>query len=51
MPILAKQSGAKLVIMNIGPTPHDRMADILIAEKTGETLEKIILLAKKKMKQ
>jgi len=46
MPVLAKQSGAKLVIMNIGETPHDHLADILIAEKTGETLAKIVARVK-----
>jgi NAD-dependent deacetylase len=51
MPILAKRSGAKLVIMNIGATPHDHLADILIAEKTGETLSKIVARAKEKTKK
>jgi NAD-dependent deacetylase len=50
MPVLAKQNGAKLVIMNIGETPHDYMADVLIAEKTGETLAKIIARVKAKTK-
>lgn len=51
MPLLAKRSGAKLVIMNIGETPHDHLADMLISEKTGETLSKIIARAKEKMKK
>ena len=42
MPVVARQNGAKLVIMNFTPTPHDRYADVLIAEKTGETLMKIV---------
>lgn len=48
MPVLAKRSGAKLVIMNIGETPHDHLADILIGEKTGETLSRIVARAKEK---
>jgi NAD-dependent deacetylase len=50
MPILAKQNHAKLVIINITETPHDRYADIIINEKTGETMTKIVETAKKKLK-
>ncbi len=50
MPLLAKRSGAKLVILNIGATPHDHLADVLISEKTGETLVKVVARAKEKMK-
>jgi NAD-dependent deacetylase len=48
MPVVAKQNGAKLVIMNFTETPHDRYADVLIAEKTGETLSKIVKRVKEK---
>jgi NAD-dependent deacetylase len=48
MPALAKSNGAKLVIINIGETPHDHLADILIGEKTGETLDKVIARIKEK---
>jgi len=50
MPVLAKRNGARLVILNIGETPHDHMADILIGEKTGATLSSIVARAKEKMK-
>jgi NAD-dependent deacetylase len=50
MPILAKQNGAKLVIINITDTPHNRHADVIINEKTGETMSKIVETAKKKLK-
>ncbi|MDD5338144.1 MAG: NAD-dependent protein deacylase [Dehalococcoidales bacterium] len=50
MPLLAKQNGAKLVIVNITPTPHDSYADVVIAEKTGETLDKVVQKAKAKKK-
>jgi NAD-dependent deacetylase len=50
MPVVAKQNGAKLVIMNFTPTPHDRYADVVIAEKTGETLSKIVARVKEKTK-
>jgi len=49
MPIIAKRSGAKLVIINLGDTPHDHLADIVINEKTGEVLTKSVAMAKKKL--
>ncbi|MFC1941730.1 NAD-dependent deacetylase [Chloroflexota bacterium] len=49
MPVAAKQSGAKLVIFNLTPTPHDHHADIVISEKTGETLSQIVKSAKAKL--
>jgi len=42
MPLIAKGNGAKLVIINLEPTPHDRYADIVINEKIGETLPQIV---------
>jgi NAD-dependent deacetylase len=42
MPLLAKDKGARLVIINLMSTPHDRYADVVINEKLGETLTKII---------
>jgi len=42
MPLTAKDNGAKLVIINLTPTPHDRYADIVIHEKTGEALSQIV---------
>ncbi|MFC2070239.1 NAD-dependent deacetylase [Chloroflexota bacterium] len=51
MPLIAKNNGAKLVIINLMPTPHDRYADIVINEKIGEVLPKIVELAKDKRKK
>ncbi len=48
MPVIAKQSRARLVIMNIGETPLDHLADVLIGEKTGETLAMIVEKVKEK---
>jgi NAD-dependent deacetylase len=48
MPVLAKRAGAKLVIINIGETPHDSQADVIIGEKTGETMSEIVKRAKAK---
>jgi len=42
MPLIAKESGAKLIILNLTPTPHDRYADLVIDEKIGETMSEIV---------
>ena len=48
MPIYAVESGAKLVIINLGATPMDDRADVLIPAKAGETMSKIIEKVKEK---
>ena len=50
MPLIARGNGAKLVIINLTPTPHDQYADIVINEKTGETLSQIVERVKAKLK-
>jgi len=45
IPVYAKEAGAKLVIINIGETPCDNFADIVINGKAGETMAKIVSLA------
>jgi NAD-dependent deacetylase len=42
MPVYAKQSGAKIVIINLGPTEQDDIADIRIDAPAGETMFQII---------
>ena len=42
MPIYAMESGAKLVIINIGPTPMDNYAKVRIHEKAGEVMSRIV---------
>ena len=42
MPIYAMESGAKLVIINVGSTSMDQYADVHINEKVGEVLPKIV---------
>jgi NAD-dependent deacetylase len=46
MPLLAKENGAKLVIINLTTTPHDEIADIIINEKIGDVLPRITSLVK-----
>ena len=41
MPLIAKQNGAKLVIITLSDTPHDHYADAIINDKTGPTLTHI----------
>ncbi len=42
MPINAKQGGAKLVIINRDPTPHDGYADVVINGPAGEIMARIM---------
>ncbi|MGV3240942.1 Sir2 family NAD-dependent protein deacetylase, partial [Streptococcus hyovaginalis] len=42
-PLLAKQTGAKLIIINKEPTQMDGIADIVIHESIGKVLEEINL--------
>ena len=41
-PVLAKRSGASLVIINADPTPLDCIADLVIRERIGETLRQLL---------
>jgi NAD-dependent deacetylase len=47
MPLVAKRSGAKLVIINRDPTPCDDMADIVIHGQAGPTMAAILDKVKK----
>ncbi len=42
MPSYAVGSRAKLVIINLSPTPMDRQATVLIRDKAGETMPRIV---------
>lgn len=48
MPMVAKQSGAKLIIINLGETSFDTYADVLIRGKAGEAMKRIVELVKDK---
>lgn len=50
MPLLAKHSGARLVIINLTETPHDQHADAVIAEKTGQAMSRIVARVKEKQR-
>ncbi len=41
-PLIAKRAGAKIVIVNVGATAMDELADILIDGKAGEILPQIV---------
>ncbi len=49
MPIYALESGAKLVIINKGPTPIDRYAHVRIYEKAGEVMSRVLERVKKRL--
>jgi NAD-dependent deacetylase len=42
LPLLAKQSGAALVIVNRTPTPLDDVADLVVREEIGQALPRLI---------
>ena len=46
MPLIAQGAGAKLVIINLMSTPHDDYADVVINEKIGDVLPRIVERAK-----
>ncbi len=48
MPMVAKQSGAKLIIINLGETSFDTYADVLIRGKAGEAMKRIVERVKDK---
>lgn len=47
MPLYAKQSGAKLVIVNLTATPSDRIADVVIHASAGDVMERILAEVKR----
>ena len=51
MPLIAKHNDAKLIIINLAPTPHDQYADFIIRKKTGETLSQLVEQVKAKLKR
>jgi NAD-dependent deacetylase len=42
MPMYAKRSGAGIVIINLGPTEQDDIADVIINASAGETMTAIM---------
>ena len=42
MPVYAKQNNAFLAIVNLSDTPCDKMCDVLIRDKAGEVLQRIV---------
>lgn len=42
LPLLAKRSGARLVILNRDPTPLDEIADLVIRQPIGEVIRSIV---------
>ena len=42
LPLLAKQSGAKLIIVNRTETPLDGLADLVVRDDIGRTLPRLV---------
>lgn len=42
LPLQAKRAGAKLMIVNLGPTEQDHLADLRIHRSAGETMTEIL---------
>jgi NAD-dependent deacetylase len=42
MPLYAKEAGARLVIVNLTPTPLDHLADVVISGKAGSVMSRLI---------
>jgi NAD-dependent deacetylase len=51
LPRLAKRHGAKLVIINIERTPYDNVADVVIHDKIGNVLPKVVEEVRRLMRQ
>jgi NAD-dependent deacetylase len=49
MPLRAKQGGAKLVIINRDPTPHDGYADVVINGSAGYVMARMLEKVREKM--
>ncbi len=49
MPLIAKRSGAKLVIINRDPTPYDDLADLVIHGQAGPTMSGILEIIKRRL--
>ena len=49
MPLRAKQGGAKLVIINRDPTPHDGYADVVINGSAGYVMARILEKVREEM--
>ncbi len=48
LPFAAEQAGAKLIIVNLTPTPADGIADVIINASAGEALTRIIAEVKRR---
>jgi NAD-dependent deacetylase len=49
LPQQAHQAGAKLIIINLEPTPFDHLAAVAIHARTGDALPQIVALVKKRL--
>lgn len=50
LPVKAKETGAKLAIINFTPTPYDKYSDYLIHDSAGYALSKIVQTVKNNLR-
>lgn len=43
LPLVAKRSGARLILINLSETPYDAVMDLILREKAGPTMEAIMV--------
>lgn len=49
LPFIAKESGAKLAIVNLTPTPADRIADVVINASAGDALTRVLAAVRRRL--
>lgn len=49
MPVYALNSGAKLVIVNLSPTPADRQAHVLVRARAGEVMPRVLKIVQERL--
>jgi NAD-dependent deacetylase len=42
LPVVAKQNGASLIIVNVDPTPFDGLADVVVNDKAAQVLPELV---------
>jgi NAD-dependent deacetylase len=42
LPLIAKRHGAKIIIVNLDPTPADRLAEVVIHARAAQVLPQIV---------
>lgn len=49
LPLRAKQAGARMIVVNLEPTPLDAIADVVIRDRAGRALPKLVSQLRKQL--